>query len=70
MILSLNCHGMGNPHTVHELHSFVNGRSPQAVFLMETQVDGKGLEKLREKLGFQNALGTEQVGIRDGLALL
>jgi hypothetical protein len=69
-ILSLNCRGLGNPRSIRELHSLVKMEGPQALFLMETCLNRRKLERLRIQLGYSSCLGVDRVGRGGGLALL
>jgi hypothetical protein len=69
-LLSLNCHGLGNPETVQELQTLVKVEVPQVVFVMETRLDVRSIEWLRIKLGFHGALGVNRARFGGGLALL
>ena len=37
--LGLNCRGLGNPETVHDLHDVVRKEDPKIVLLMETRLE-------------------------------
>ena len=64
--LSLNCHGLGNPQTVRELHDLVKQEDPKIVFLSETRLELEKLEVVRSKLGMQGYWGSVRSGIRFG----
>ena len=68
--LSLNCHGLGNPETVSELHTLVRKEDPSIVFLMETRLELRHLELLRVRLGMRGCFGVDRHGLGGGLALL
>ena len=67
--LSLNCHGLGNPQTVNELHDLVKQKGPNVVFLMETRLSVRSLEWLRVRFRMQGCMGVERSGQGGGLAL-
>ena len=69
-LLSLNCHGLGNPEIVQELHTLVKSEVPRVVFLMETRLEARNIEWLRIKLGMIGALAVDRVGFGGGLAML
>ena len=68
--LSLNCRGLGNPETVHDLHDLVRKKGPNIVFLMETRLQVRVLEFLRVRLRMQGCFGVDRHGYGGGLALL
>ena len=69
-MVSLNYRGLGNLRSIRELHSIVKTEAPQVVFLMETRLNRKKLERLRIRLGFSSCLGVDRVDRGGGLALL
>jgi hypothetical protein len=69
-LLSLNCRGLGNPQTVRELHILVKHEGPDVVFLSETRLELKNLDKIRVKIGMHGSQGVERTGTGGGLALL
>ena len=69
-LLSLNCHGLGNPQTVRELHALVKQEGPTLVFLLETRLEVKNLDPLRIKLGFHGVVGVDRTGTGGGLVLM
>ena len=42
-LLSVNCHGFGNPQTFQELYGLVKHEAPKVVFLNETRLNLKNL---------------------------
>jgi exonuclease III len=68
-ILSWNCWGLGNHRSVRDLCRLVKEKRPSLVFLMETKMLSKCLEKIRVKIGFRNVFGVDSVGRSGGLAL-
>jgi hypothetical protein len=68
-ILSWNCRGLGNLRSVRDLCRMVKEKRPGLVFLMETKMLSKCLEKIRIKIGFGNVFGVDSVGRSGGLAL-
>jgi exonuclease III len=69
-ILSWNCRGLGNPRTVRDLCRLVKEKRPTMVFLMETILKKKKMERIRCKMGFDNMLVVDCIGKSGGLALL
>ncbi|XP_056698562.1 uncharacterized protein [Spinacia oleracea] len=55
-ILSWNCRGIGNPWTVNALRDRCWREMPEIVFLMETKIDARQLERVRSKCGFVNGI--------------
>jgi ribonuclease HI/exonuclease III len=70
IIISWNCRGLGNPWTVRDLCRLVREKRPNMVFLMETILPSKRLEKIRVKTGFNHVFGVDCVGRSGGLAIL
>ncbi|KAA3484968.1 BEACH domain-containing lvsC [Gossypium australe] len=46
-IISWNVHGLGNPWAVRRLQFLLKQHNPDMVFLMETKVDSKRMERIR-----------------------
>jgi len=61
--LGWKCRGFGNPRTVRVLREFVQQWDPKIVFLMETKLKKKRMEKEKEKAGFNNGLVPVQVEV-------
>ncbi|XP_059436383.1 uncharacterized protein LOC132169350 [Corylus avellana] len=53
-IISWNSQRLGNPRTVQDLCRMVRVKKPVMVFLMETKMRQKRMEKIRHKLGFSS----------------
>jgi exonuclease III len=70
IVISWNCRGLGNPRTVRDLRRMVKVKRPILVFLMETKLKQKKMEKIRCLLGFQNLFVVDSNGRSGGLALL
>jgi len=68
--LSWNCHGLGNPRAVRDLHQLVKEKKHSFVFRMETLSKQKKMEVIRCRLGFQWVFVVNLVGMSGGLALL
>lgn len=67
--LCWNCRGIGNPRTVYTLRDYVQRWTPYLVFLVETKVKHKRMEKIKFSLGFSNGLIVPSRGRSGGLAL-
>ena len=66
-IFSWNCQGLGNPKTVRTLQTWVWRERPNIVFLMETMIDSKKLQLVKEKCGFRDGLCLSSVGLSGGM---
>ena len=69
-LLSWNCQGHGPPWTSLCLHKIVREQVPNVCFLMETQLDKEGFDKLYSNLPFQNKIIVKYLDLGGGLALL
>ena len=49
-IISLNCHGLGIPEAMQELHCLISEEGPKFLFLSETKLDKDGFRRLKRKL--------------------
>ena len=67
--LSLNCRGLGNQETVRELRNVVRQEGPILLFVMETKMSGKRVEKLCNALGFNSSFGVDSDGLSGGVGL-
>ena len=54
--LGWNCRGLGNLRTVHVLGELVQRWNSKIIFLSETKIKMKALEKIMEKINFVNGL--------------
>ena len=54
--LGWNCRGLGSLRSVRVLGELVQRWDPNVVFLMETKVKKKAMEKVMEKIKFVNGL--------------
>lgn len=68
--LGWNCRGLGNPRSVRALHDLVRYWDPKIVFLSETKVRKRRMERIKERIGFANGLFVPCQGCSGGLALL
>ncbi|KAA3459982.1 reverse transcriptase [Gossypium australe] len=67
--ISWNVHGLGSSWATRRLRYFLKQRNPHMVFLMETKIDKKRMEKVRRSCGFLNGVDFEAEGMRGGLCL-
>ena len=68
--LGWNCQGLGNLPIVRVLGELVQQWDPKIVFLLETKIKKKAMEKVIEKINFVNGLIMPQKGRGGGLAML
>ena len=68
--LCWNCRGIGNPRTVYALRDYLRRWNSKIIFLSETKLRLKQMEKIKFKLGFANGLIVPSVGRSGGHALL
>ena len=68
--LGWNCRGLGNPRSVQALHDMVRRWARKIVFLSETKLKSKRMERIRNRIGFANGLFVSSCGSSGGLALL
>ena len=65
--LCWNCRGIGNPQTVFALREYLRCWNPKLVFLSETKLKSRRMEKVKYKLGFSNGLFVSSRGRRAAL---
>ena len=68
--LGWNCWGLRNLRTVRVLGELVQRWNPNIIFLSETKIKKKAMEKIMEKINFVNGLIVPRKGRGGGLALL
>ncbi|XP_073363536.1 uncharacterized protein [Aegilops tauschii subsp. strangulata] len=68
-MLKLDSRGLGNPEAVRELRSVVKQEGPVLVFVMETKIRGKHVERLQQTLGFAGCFAVDSAGLSGGLGL-
>jgi exonuclease III len=68
-LISWNCHGMGNASAVRGLLDLQKQEDPDILFLAETKMDTRKIEKFRWMLGLANMVCKSCVGKSGGLAL-
>ena len=68
--LGWNCRGLGNLWSVRVLGELVQWWNSKIVFLSETKIRKKAMEKVMEKINFVNGLIVPRRGRGGGLALL
>lgn len=64
---SWNCQGLGNPRTVKTLQTWCWRERPNIVFLMETMIDSKKLQLVKEKCGFTDGICLSSAGLSGGI---
>ena len=67
--ISANCRGLGNQPAVRELRGFVKQLDPTLLFVTETKIPGKRVEKLTSTFGFSAAFAMDSDGLSGGLGL-
>lgn len=67
--LGYNCRGLGNHLTVRELRNVVKREVPTLLFVMETKIGGKRVEKLANSLGFGGSFAVDSDGLSGGIGL-
>ncbi|KAA3469443.1 reverse transcriptase [Gossypium australe] len=67
--LCWNVLGLGSPRAVRRLCFLVKQHNPHLLFLMETKLDKKRMEKVRRKCGFVHGIEVEAEGSRGGLCM-
>ncbi|XP_021773354.1 uncharacterized protein LOC110737301 [Chenopodium quinoa] len=68
-ILSWNCHGIGNPWTDRALQDRCWRDRPNVVFVMESMIDEKRLNKIKNKCGYIDGVCLSSVGKSGGLGM-
>ena len=66
-IFSWNCRGLGNPRTVNSLREWCWRERPNIVFLMETMIDSRELERVRNRCGFDKGMCFSSAGLSGGI---
>lgn len=69
-LMSWNCRGLGNPRTVRQIRRWYSSLAPDMLFLSETKIKKEVAEKLKERVGFSNAIGVSSIGLSGGLCLM
>jgi hypothetical protein len=68
-LLGLNCRGLGLDAAVGELRDLIRSYNPVVVFLSETKMKLRAINKLKWSLVFQNGVAVDCVGRSGGMAL-
>ena len=68
--LGWNCRGLGNPRSVRALRNLVQQWDPDFVFLSETKLKKRSMEKKKMSVGFINGLIIPSHGRSGGLTFL
>jgi predicted metal-binding protein len=66
---SANCRGLGNFPAVRELRSFVKQYDPALLFVMETKIKGKRVEKLSRTFALLEDFAVDSDGLSGGIGL-
>lgn len=67
--LCWNCHGLGDPATVHELRDLARVWAPSILCVVETQIAKYRVEGLAGSLGYDGAYGVDSSGRSGGLCI-
>lgn len=65
-----NCQGLGNPWIVWVLQDFAQWWNPKVIFLAETKLKQRGMEKFKKSFYHFNCLCVPSDGQSSGLAML
>ncbi|KAA3462946.1 non-ltr retroelement reverse transcriptase [Gossypium australe] len=68
-IVSWNVRGLGRSRTVKRLRNKLRAINPHILFLIETKLDEKSMERVRLKLGFSCGIAIGADGSKGGLSL-
>lgn len=68
-ILSWNISGLGQPWTIRHLKNKLRNIRPHILFLMETKVASKRMEKIKRRCRFEHGIDVDAEGTREGLSL-
>lgn len=61
LIISGNCHGLGNPQTVQEPYDLGRRFKPKIVFLMEFKVGRDKVERVKRQIQFDGLFFVEGI---------
>ncbi|KAG4141607.1 hypothetical protein ERO13_D06G084550v2, partial [Gossypium hirsutum] len=67
-LLCWNVCGLGNPRFVRKIQYWLKENRPHVIFLFETKLDARKMEKIRRKFGYGNGIDVPSVGTRSGLS--
>ncbi|GMI67914.1 hypothetical protein HRI_000460700 [Hibiscus trionum] len=68
-IICWNVRGLGKPRTVNRLRNALRGSQPPILFLMETKLHARKMEKVRRRCGYPFGFDVSAEGTRGGLSL-
>ncbi|XP_042944769.1 uncharacterized protein LOC122278652 [Carya illinoinensis] len=68
--LSWNARGLGNPRGIRALHDLVKKEGPDIMFLQETKVSSRIMDRVKYQVGLHNCLTVDCEGRSGGLSLL
>lgn len=66
-IFSWNCQGLANPDTINSLRNWCWKDRPNIVFLMETMIDDKKLERVKKRCGYNDGVCVSSNGNSGGI---
>ena len=69
-LLCWNYQGLGNPWTSLNLCKVVSEQAPNVCFLIETQLDKEGFDRLNGKLPYSNRIIIKKPDLGGGMALI
>lgn len=69
-LLAWNCRGLENPRSVRVFPEYAQRWDPKIMFLSETKLKKRSMEKAKEKAGYRNGLIIPSMGRSGGLLLL
>ncbi|GMJ07054.1 hypothetical protein HRI_004374500 [Hibiscus trionum] len=68
-LLCWNVRGLGKPRAVNRLKNKLRGVHPHILFLIETKLDKRRMEKVRRHCGFMFGIDVPALGTRGGLSI-
>ena len=68
-IVSWNCRGLGNPRAIRAFKELIKEKDPIIAFVMETRMEARRVEGLKNRVGFSNVFAVNRCGRSGGLAL-
>ncbi|KAK5793316.1 hypothetical protein PVK06_034458 [Gossypium arboreum] len=64
-----NIRGLRSPRAIRRLQFLLKQHKPQMIFLMETKIDEKRIERIRRRCGFENGIDVGAKDSRGGISL-
>ncbi|GMI67917.1 hypothetical protein HRI_000461000 [Hibiscus trionum] len=68
-VLSWNVRGLGKTQTVNRLKNSLRRSNPQVLFLMETKLNARRMERVRHMCGYRFGVDVGSVGSMGGLSI-